>query len=45
MAFVKGRQITDAILIANEAIDYWRTKKVKGLVIKLDIEKAFGKIN
>lgn len=27
MDFVKGRQITDAILIANKAIDYWRIKK------------------
>ncbi|KAA0055625.1 LINE-1 retrotransposable element ORF2 protein [Cucumis melo var. makuwa] len=45
MAFVKGRQITDAILIANEAIDYWRVKKIKGFVIKLDLEKAFDKIN
>nr|ABR67408.1 reverse transcriptase [Cucumis melo subsp. melo] len=44
MAFIKGRQITDAILIANEAIDYWRVKKVKGFLIKLDLEKAFDKI-
>lgn len=45
MAFVKGRQIGDAILIANEAIDYWRAKKVKGYVIKFDIEKAFNKVS
>ncbi|TYK29463.1 LINE-1 retrotransposable element ORF2 protein [Cucumis melo var. makuwa] len=45
MAFVKGRQIIDAILVANEAIDYWRVKKIKGFVIKLDIEKAFDKLN
>lgn len=45
MDFIGGRQITDAILIANEAIDFWRVKKVKGHVIKLDIEKAFDKIN
>lgn len=45
MAFVKGRQILEAILIANEAIDFWRAKKIKGYVIKLDIEKAFDKIS
>ena len=45
MAFVKGRQICDAILIANETIDYWRAEKINGYVIKLDIEKAFDKIS
>ncbi|KAL0559838.1 hypothetical protein IC582_000218 [Cucumis melo] len=45
MAFVKGRQITEAILIANEALDFWRSKKERGFVIKLDIEKAFDKLN
>lgn len=45
LAFVSGRQIPDAILIVNEAIYYWRTKKVKWFVIKLDIEKTFDKIN
>ncbi|KAA0050785.1 LINE-1 retrotransposable element ORF2 protein [Cucumis melo var. makuwa] len=28
-ALIKGRQITDAILIANEAIDTWKQKKTK----------------
>lgn len=45
MTFVKGRQILDVILIANEAFDYWKVKKVKGFVIKLNIEKAFDKIS
>lgn len=45
MAFTWGRQIMDAILIANEVIDFWKVKKVKGFVIKLDIEKTFNKIN
>lgn len=30
VAFVKGRQITYAILIANEAIGFWKSKKEKG---------------
>ena len=37
MAFIKGRQITDVILIANKVIDFWRVQKVKGFVIKLDL--------
>ncbi|KAA0040384.1 LINE-1 retrotransposable element ORF2 protein [Cucumis melo var. makuwa] len=45
MAFIKGRQITDAILIANEEIDSWKQKKTKGFVLKLDIEEAFDKIS
>ncbi|KAA0026124.1 LINE-1 retrotransposable element ORF2 protein [Cucumis melo var. makuwa] len=45
MAFIKGRQITDAILITNEAIDTWKQRKTKGFVLKLDIEKAFDKIS
>ena len=45
LAFVKNRQITDAILMANEAIDFWKVKKTKGYILKLDIEKVFDKVN
>ncbi|KAA0058104.1 LINE-1 retrotransposable element ORF2 protein [Cucumis melo var. makuwa] len=45
LAFIKNRQITDAILIANEALDYWKVKKIKGFILKLDIEKAFDNLN
>ena len=44
-AFVKGRQILDASLIANEVIDFWHKHKEKGLICKLDIEKAYDSIN
>ena len=44
-AFVKGRQILDASLIANEVIDSWQKQKEKGLICKLDIEKAYDSIN
>lgn len=45
LAFVKNRQITYAILMANEALDYWKVKKIKGLILKLDIKKAFDNLN
>ncbi|RVW49108.1 Retrovirus-related Pol polyprotein from transposon TNT 1-94 [Vitis vinifera] len=44
-AFVKGRQILDASLIANEVIDNWKKKGDKGVIWKLDIEKAYDSIN
>ncbi|RVW19306.1 LINE-1 reverse transcriptase-like [Vitis vinifera] len=44
-AFVKGRQILDASLIANEVIDTWQKRKEKGLICKLDIEKAYDSIS
>ncbi|RVW30949.1 LINE-1 reverse transcriptase-like [Vitis vinifera] len=44
-AFVRGRQILDASLIANEVIDTWQKRKEKGLICKLDIEKAYASIN
>ena len=44
-AFVKGRQILDASLIANEVIDTWQKQKEKGVICKLDIEKAYDSIN
>ena len=44
-AFVEGRQILDAVLIANEAMDSILRKKESGLLCKLDIEKAYDHIN
>ena len=44
-AFVEGRQIMDASLLANEVIDTMLKRKEKGVLCKLDIEKAFNQIN
>ncbi|RVW53160.1 LINE-1 reverse transcriptase-like [Vitis vinifera] len=44
-AFVMGRQILDASLIANEVIDAWQKREEKGLIYKLDIEKAYDSLN
>ncbi|WMV37024.1 hypothetical protein MTR67_030409 [Solanum verrucosum] len=45
MAFVKGRQIMDAALIASELIDTRIRDDVPGVMCKLDIEKAYGYLN
>ena len=44
-AFVEGRQILDAVLIANEVLDSILRRKKSDLVCKLDIEKAYDNIN
>jgi len=45
MAFIKGRQIMDAILIANECVDSRIRNKEPGILCKLDIQKAFDHLN
>ena len=42
---MRGRQILDTSLIANEVVDLWQKRKEKGLICKLDIEKAYDNIN
>lgn len=44
-AFIKGRQITDASLIANEVLDWQLKQGNAGLLCKLDVEKAFNHLN
>ena len=44
-AFVEGRQILNATLIANKAIDSMLKSNESGMLCKLDIEKAYDNIN
>lgn len=42
--FVKGRNITENIVITNEVVHSIRSNKVKGMMIKLDFAKAFDSV-
>ena len=44
-AFVEGRQILNAALIANEAINSLLKRNESGVLCKLDLEKAYDHIN
>lgn len=43
-AFIKGRSILDGILIANETVEFLRKSKKKGLIFKVDFEKAYDTV-
>ncbi|RVW12371.1 putative ribonuclease H protein [Vitis vinifera] len=44
-AFVEGRQILDAVLIANEAIDSTLKNNESAILCKLDIAKAYDNVD
>ena len=43
--FIQGRQILDVMLIGSEAVDSRLKNNNLGLLLKLDIEKAYDHVN
>lgn len=44
-AFIKGRFILDGVLVANETLDFVKRTRGKGMILKIDFEKAYDSIN
>jgi hypothetical protein len=44
-AFIRGRQIMDSILVANECLDCQISSREDGVLCKLDLEKAYDHVN
>ncbi|KAK3220389.1 hypothetical protein Dsin_014359 [Dipteronia sinensis] len=45
MAFVKGHQIIDSVVIAEEIIHSWKRDESGGLLLKLDFKKAYNSVD
>eukprot|EP00253_Pinus_taeda_P035054 PITA_35054 len=43
--YVEGRQITDSIILNQEVLHSIKTQKIPGMLIQLDLSKAFDKIS
>eukprot|EP00253_Pinus_taeda_P035129 PITA_35129 len=45
LCYVEGRQILDNILLAQEMVHTLQTRKLAGMLMQLDLSKAFDKVN
>jgi hypothetical protein len=44
-AFLSGRNILEGVVVLHETLHELRRKKQKGIILKLDFEKAYDKVN
>lgn len=44
-AFIRGRYILDNVVLSHELLHYCKQNKEEGVVIKIDFEKAYDKVN
>jgi hypothetical protein len=45
LAFLPGRYILEGVVVLHETIHELKRKKQKGIILKLDFEKAYDKVN
>jgi hypothetical protein len=43
--FLSGRNILEGVVVLHETLHELRRKKQKGIILKLDFEKAYDKVN
>ena len=43
--FLDNRQILDAICTTHECLHFVKTKNLSSVILKLDLDKAYGKVN
>jgi hypothetical protein len=44
-AFIRGRYITDGVMLLQEIPRETNVKKKQGVILKIDFEKAYDKVN
>ena len=44
-AFLSGRGLLDSVLVANEIVDFLKKEKQKGVIVKVDYEKAYDSVD
>ena len=45
LGYVEGRQILDGIILSHEVVHSLKTSKILGMILKLDLSKAFDKLS
>lgn len=43
--FIKGRNILEGVIVLHEVLHELRASKKKGLILKIDFEKAYDRVN
>jgi mRNA deadenylase 3'-5' endonuclease subunit Ccr4 len=45
IAFIRGRYITDGVMLLQEILRETKVKKQQGVILKIDFEKVYDKVN